>query len=129
MAKEAIFPPDAPKPKGPYSPAVAFDNLIFVSGQIPADPETGEIKNGTVEEEARLTFDNVKKIVEAAGSSMANVLKGHLYVSDMENFSAVNEVYKESFGPNFPARTCIQAGRLPFDVQVECDVIAYRERG
>ncbi len=124
--KEIIATNKAPAPVGPYSPVVAFEKLIFVSGQGPLNPETKELVTGTVQEEARQTLENIKSILEDVGSSMENVLKVTAYLGDMNDFFAFNEVYAEYFPENPPARTCIQAGRLPFDIQVEIDVIACR---
>ncbi len=124
--KEIISTTKAPAPVGPYSPVVAFDKLIFISGQGPLDTETGQLITATVGEEARQTLENIKNILEDVGSSMSNVLKVTAYLGDMDNFSAFNEVYAEYFPSDPPARTCIQAGRLPFDIKVEIDIIACR---
>lgn len=125
--KEIISTDKAPAPVGPYSPVVAFDKLIFVSGQGPIDIETKELVTGTIQEETRVTLENIKNILEDVGSSMENVLKVTAYLGDMNNFFAFNEVYAEYFPSDPPARTCIQAGRLPFDIKVEIDVIACRK--
>jgi len=123
--KRIIHAPNAPEAKGPYSPAVAFGDLLFVSGQGPVDPETGEIVHGSLEEQVRLAFDNVRRILEDAGSSMQNILKVTLYLADMDDFARANAVYAEVFREgDYPARTTIQAGRLPFDILCEVDVIA-----
>jgi 2-iminobutanoate/2-iminopropanoate deaminase len=124
MKKQAIWPEKGPKPVGPYSPAVCYGDLVFVSGQGPMDPETGEIKLGDILEEFSLAVRNVGILLEEAGSSLENALKVTLYLADMDDFSAVNEAYKEHFGPVFPARTTIQAARLPKGIKVEIDVIA-----
>ena len=125
--KEIIVTDKAPASVGPYSPVVGFEKLIFVSGQGPLNPETKQLVQGTIEEETRQTLENVKNILEDIGSSMQNVLKVTAYLDDMNNFFAFNEVYAEYFPSEPPARTCIQAGRLPFDIKVEIDVIAYRD--
>ncbi len=127
MSKEIINTPSAPPALGPYSVAVAFDRLLFISGQGPLDPVSGEILRGTVEKQTELVMSNLTNILKDAGSSLEQLLKVTLYLSDMENFSRVNAVYGKFFKGNFPARTCIQAGRLPFDIDVEIDVIAIRE--
>ena len=124
MRKEAVWPDVGPETKGPYSPAIVHGGLVFVSGQGPVDPETGQVIRGEVAEEFRVAANNVKIILEAAGSSLAKVLKVTLYLGDMDDFATVNEVYKEFFGPVFPARSTIQAGRLPLGIKVEIDVIA-----
>ena len=125
--KEIISTDKAPAPVGPYSPVVAFEKLIFVSGQGPLNPETKQLVTGTVQEETRQTLENIKNILEDIGSSMNNILKVTAYLGDMDNFFAFNEVYAEYFPSDPPARTCIQAGRLPFDIKVEIDVIACRD--
>ncbi|MBI5117264.1 RidA family protein [Candidatus Poribacteria bacterium] len=126
--KEIIPTTKAPAPVGPYSPVVAFGDLIFVSGQGPLDPKTSLLVSGTVEEETRQTLENIKNILEDVGSSLDNVLKVNAYLGDMEDFFRFNEVYKEYFPSSPPARTCIQAGRLPFDIMVEIEVIACRRK-
>jgi 2-iminobutanoate/2-iminopropanoate deaminase len=124
--KKIISTDKAPAPVGPYSPVVAFEKLIFVSGQGPLNPQTKELVTGTIQEETRQTLENIKNILEDVGSSMDNVLKVTAYLGDMDNFFAFNEVYAEYFPSDPPARTCIQAGRLPFDIKIEIDVIACR---
>lgn len=126
MAKQAIWPKNGPETKGPYSPAIVYENLVFVSGQGPVDPKTGQFVKGDIVAETRRAIENVRLVLEAAGSSLADVLKVTLYLADMNDFQTANQVYREYFGPVFPARTTIQAGRLPFDIKVEIDVIAHR---
>lgn len=126
--KEIIKTDKAPTPAGPYSPVVALGELLFISGQGAIDPATGAANLGELEQETRLTLDNVKNILEDVGSGLENVLKVTAYLSDMENFQAFNAIYAEYFPKNPPARTCIQAGRLPLDFKVEIDVIAYRSQ-
>lgn len=123
MEKHCIFAPNGPPAKGPYSHAVAVGNLLFVSGQGPVAAD-GTVKRGTIQEEARQALSNVKAILDDAGSSLGRVVKVNAYLADMDNFAAFNEVYKEFFTADFPARTCIQAGRLPFDIQVEIEAVA-----
>ena len=127
MEKEAIWPKDGPPPKGPYSPAMAFHKMLFVSGQGSVDAKTGEIVDGDVLEQMKVTMENVRIILESAGSSLKNVLKVTVYLADMNDFGRMNELYKDYFGPTFPARTTIEAGRLPMDIKIEIDVIAYRD--
>ena len=127
MKKEIITTDRAPAPVGPYSPVVAFGELIFVSGQGPLDPKANALVGGTIQEETRQTLDNIKNILDDVGSSLENVLKVTAYLGDMNDFGEFNEVYAEYFSSNPPARTCIQAGRLPFDIKVEIDVIACRK--
>ena len=126
MAKQAVWPEAGPEVKGPYSPAVVCGDLVFVSGQGPVDPETGEVVRGKSVDEFRVAIDNVRIVLEAAGSSLDDVLKVTLYLADMDDFAAVNEVYSEYFGEVPPARTTLQAARLPLGIKVEIDVIASR---
>ena len=124
--KKIIVSERGPEAKGPYSAAVAFDGLLLVSGQGPVNPDTGKIVGDTLEEQVRRAFENVRLILEDAGSSLDHVLKVTFYLSDMDHFARANEVYKSFFKEgSYPARTTIQAGRLPFDIMVEIDVIAY----
>lgn len=124
MEKTCITAKNAPPAAGPYSHAVAAGNLLFLSGQGAMAPDGSGIQRGTIESETRQTLENIKAVLEDAGSSLAQVLKMTVYLKDMENFAAMNAIYKEYFPENPPARTCIQAGRLPLDFQVEMDAIA-----
>lgn len=126
VEKVVINTPSAPPAVGPYSVAVALGELLFISGQGPFDPVNGSFIKGTVEEQTRLVLSNLSHILEDAGASLDQVLKVTVYLSDMDNFGAMNEVYKSFFRSPYPARTCIQAGRLPFDIDVEIEVIAFR---
>lgn len=109
---------------GPYSQAIIHEGLIYVSGQGPADPETNKLKLGTIEEEAELTLENLRIILEEAGSSLDRVLKVTAFLLDMEEFGRFNEVYRKYFQKDLPARTCIQAAKLPGAFRVEIDAIA-----
>lgn len=122
--KKAIFTERAAVTKAPYSQAIACGDLLFVSGQGPVDPKTGKIDYGSIEEQVRLTLENLKALLEAGGSSPDNVLKTTVFLANMDDFEAMNEVYKEYFNEPRPARSCIQAGRLPFDIKVEIEAIA-----
>jgi 2-iminobutanoate/2-iminopropanoate deaminase len=124
MEKNTISTSKAPLPVGPYSQAVRFGNLLFLSGQIPIDPSTNELIRGTVEDECERILMNIKAILEEAESSIDNVLKVTIFLNDMEDFPKVNEVYKNFFSEEPPARTCIQAPKLPLDARIEIDVIA-----
>jgi 2-iminobutanoate/2-iminopropanoate deaminase len=124
MTDKKIFYSDkAPKPKGPYSQAVIHNGLLYISGQIPLDPETGLIIRGGIEEEAQTVLNNIKIIVEEAGAQMKDVLKVTCYLADLDDFESFNNVYKEYFREDPPARTTFQAGRLPSGVQIEIDTI------
>ena len=126
MEKRVVRPEGGPPAKGPYSPAVILGDLVFLSGQISIDPETGEVNRGDIAEQAELVFQNIKFLLEQAGSSLLNVVKTTVYLADMGDFARVNEVYARHFGPDFPARTCIQVAKLPLDARIEVEVIAHR---
>lgn len=123
MPKKIFYTDKAPTPRGPYSQAVIHNGVLYVSGQVPADPETGTILRGTIEAETEAVLNNIKAIVEASGAGMKDVLKVTCYLADMDDFARFNEVYKKYFTDEPPARATIQAGRLPMDVQVEIDAI------
>ena len=109
---------------GPYSQAVIHDGLIYLSGQGPIDPQTNEVTLGTVEKEAELTLENIRIILEEAGSSLNNVLRVTVFLLDMKEYGRFNDVYRRYFQTDLPARTCIQAAKLPFGMRVEIDAIA-----
>lgn len=124
MADKKIFYSErVPKPKGPYSQAVIHNGLMYISGQVPVDPVSGEVVRASIEEETEAVLNNIKIIVEEAGSSMEAVLKVTCYLADIEDFARFNNVYEKYFPGNPPARTTFQAGKLPLNVQVEMDAI------
>ena len=125
MEKRVVRPEGGPPAKGPYSPAVIAGDFLFLSGQIPIDP-AGKVSQGDIAEQAHLIFQNIKYLLEKAGSSLTKVVKTTVYLADMSDFARVNEIYATYFGPDFPARTCIQVARLPLDVKIEVEVIAYK---
>ena len=124
MQKEIISTKDAPQAIGPYSQAVRFDNLIFVSGQIPIEPESGKILNGDIEEQTKQILKNLNNILTAGGSSLDNVLRTTIFLTNLENYSVVNETYAQYFNDLPPARSTVQVAKLPMDAQIEIDVIA-----
>ncbi len=126
MDKEAVFPARGPKPVGPYSPAVSYGNLVFVSGQGPMNPDTGAVEKGDVESEMRIVMENVRLLLEASGSGLGRVLKTTVYLADMRDFARMNELYKSYFSAPYPARTTIQAAALPLGIHIEIEVIAAR---
>lgn len=127
MQQEAFFPPNAPVPIGPYSPAITFGNLVFISGQGPVDPASGKLVEGDITAQATQVFKNLEALLQAAGSSRSQVLKVSVFLQDLEHFQAMNAVYAQFFaGCTYPARTTVQAARLPLDILVEIDMIAYR---
>jgi 2-iminobutanoate/2-iminopropanoate deaminase len=124
--RKAFVTDKAPKPVGPYSQAIIEGDLIFVAGQGPGNPATGQLERGDVALETRRTLENMKAILEGAGSSMDKVLKCNVYLRDINDFAAMNEVYASFFSAPFPARTTIQAGALPGGIAVEIECIARR---
>lgn len=125
--KEAIFTESAPAAIGPYSQAVRAAGLVFVSGQLPVDPATGEFAGDTVSEQTRQSLKNVRAILEQAGANMSNVLKTTVFLDSMEDFAAMNEVYAEFFEEPYPARAAVEVAKLPKGALVEIEVIAARE--
>ncbi len=124
MDKKIINTKNAPAPIGPYNQAVAANNTLYISGQIPANPSTGEIVNGSIEEETHMVMKNLKAILNEAGLDFQNILKTSIFISDMNNFSKINEVYGSYFTSDYPARETVQVARLPKDVNVEISAIA-----
>lgn len=120
---EIVFTPDAPKPIGPYSQAVKVGNTIYVSGQIPVDPKTGEVVKGGIKEQTRVVLENLKAILKAAGFELSDVVMSFVYLKDMNMFSDFNSVYAEYFKEKPPARVTVEVSRLPKDVLVEIAVI------
>ena len=110
---------------GPYSQAIIHNGLIYISGQGPIDPQTNQVMPGTIVEESELALENIRIILEEAGSSWKKVLQVTVYLLDMGEYGRFNEVYKRYFQADPPARTCIQAARLPFGIRVEIDAIGY----
>ena len=126
MEKKKVFQTDkAAVTGGPYSQAIIHNGIIYVAGQGAVDPQTNEIKIGTIEEEAELGLENLRIILEEAGSSLDKVLTVTVYLLDIEEYARFNEVYKKYFKEDRPARTCIQAGSLPFNTRVEITATAY----
>lgn len=122
--REAISTPHAPGAIGPYSQAIRCGHLLFVSGQIPLDPLTGALVTGGVADQTERVLQNLGAILAAAGTSFDRVVKTTVYLADMTEFAAMNEVYGRFFPAPAPARATIQAARLPRDVRVEIDLIA-----
>jgi 2-iminobutanoate/2-iminopropanoate deaminase len=124
--RNAIVTEKAPKPVGPYSQAIVEGDLIFVAGQGPINPGTGSLELGDARSETKRVFENLKAILQAAGSSLEHVLKCNVYLRDINDFAAMNEVYATYFSKPFPARTTIQAGALPGGIGVEIECVAKR---
>ncbi len=123
MSKKIVATPQAPSAIGPYSQATKFENLIFTSGQIPLNTD-GELLDGDIQAQTKLVLNNLKAVIEAAGSSLDKVLKCTCFLSDMNNFAAMNEVYAKFFDNNPPARSAVEVARLPKDVLIEIEAIA-----
>jgi 2-iminobutanoate/2-iminopropanoate deaminase len=124
--RQAIQTDNAPKPIGPYSQAIVEGEFVFLAGQGPTNPATGKVELGDVTSETKQTFANMKAVLEAAGSSLDKVVKCNVYLRDIKDFGAMNEVYKTMFKAPYPARTTIQAGALPGGIAVEIECIAKR---
>lgn len=124
--KKIILTNEAPGAIGPYSQGVAASGTaVFVSGQIPLDPATGSIAGDTIESQARQSLNNVKAVLKAAGAELKDVVKTTVFLLDMNDFAAMNAVYAEFFTENCPARAAVQVARLPKDVKVEIEAIAF----
>jgi len=122
--RQVVSTPHAPQAIGPYSQAVRIGDLLFLSGQIPLDPETGALIEGDIATQTRRVFQNLGAILEAAGASFANVARTTVYLADMADFAAMNEVYATFFESPAPARSTVQAAGLPKNARVEIDLIA-----
>ncbi len=125
-SKEAVSTPNAPKAIGPYSQAIRYGDMLFISGVIPIDPKTGELLTGNFEAEVKLVLENLRAIVEAAGMDMGNVLKTSVFLRDMSQFALFNGIYAEYFGENPPARETLQPAKLPRDASIEISAICGR---
>ena len=121
---ETISTEQAPKALGPYSQAIKAGGFIFCSGQIPIDPVANAVVATTIEDQTRQAITNLGNVLRAAGSSLAKVVKTTVFISDMNEFAALNGVYAEMFGETKPARSCVQVARLPKDVKLEIEAIA-----
>lgn len=122
--KQIIATERAPQAIGPYSQAIVASGFVFASGQIPIDPETGQFVEGGISEQTEQVLRNVSNLLEAAGTSLARVVKTTVFLADMNDFAAMNETYARFFGENPPARSTVQAARLPRDARVEIEVVA-----
>ena len=126
MSKTIILTPNAAQPIGPYNQAVVTGSLVYTSGQIPIDPATGQLVQGGIAEQADMVLKNLKSILEAAGSNLSKVVKTTVFLKDMNEFGAMNEVYGRYFAEKAtaPARSTIEVARLPKDVRVEIEAVA-----
>lgn len=122
--KTIISTPKAPAAIGPYSQAVLVNGMLFTSGVIPIDPETNTLVEGDVTVQARQAIGNLKNLIEASGSSMDKVVKTTVFIKDMNDFGKINDIYKDFFTSDFPARSCVEVARLPKDVLIEIEAFA-----
>jgi 2-iminobutanoate/2-iminopropanoate deaminase len=128
MGKKVVSTDNAPKAIGPYSQGIILKecrNLVYCSGQIPIDPAVGKVIEGDIAAQTHQVFKNIKGILTEAGSSLKNVIKTTVFLKSMDDFKAMNEVYAAYFEGDFPARSTVQVAKLPLDVSVEIEVIAY----
>lgn len=123
MTKEIISTKNAPQAIGPYSQAVKAGNLMFISGQIPLDPETGDLVSRSIEDQAKQVLENVKSICEAAECSLDDIVKISIFLTDLSNFAVVNDMMKEYFSEPYPARATVEVLGLPLGVNVEIEAI------
>jgi len=124
VGKLAVTSPKAPKAIGPYSAALRAGQLVFVSGQVPLDPDTGAMVEGDIAHQTRQVIRNISALLDASGLSLAHVVRTTVFLADMNDFGPMNEVYRGFFSEPYPARSTVQAARLPRDARIEIDVIA-----
>ena len=123
--KKTVNIPNAPKPVGPYSQAVIYNDIMYASGQIAIDPSNGELKNGSVEIELKQILKNIDALLNAAKLSRENILKCSIFIKNMDDFELINNIYADYFKEPYPARETVEVARLPKDVNVEISFIAY----
>jgi len=128
MKPKQILSKNAPAPIGPYSQGIIAGSFLFTAGQVPLDPQTGQVIQGDIRVQTRQVLNNIKAILEQAGNSLHDVVKTTVYLKDMGEFAGMNEVYAEFFSSRPPARSTVEVARLPRDVRIEIDVIAAIER-
>ena len=121
---ERLTPPGMPSPRGPYSPVVRAGDFIFLSGQVPVDPATDKMSTGDIKHETRLALNNLKRLLEGVGASLADVVKVGVFLADGGEFAQMNEVYVEFFGESKPARTTVVC-KFMSDIRIEVDCVAY----
>ena len=123
--KQQIITTNAPTVIGPYSQAIRVGDLLFCSGQVPLIPATGKLVDGPIAEQTRRVMENLRSVLEAAGSSLDKIVKTTIFLKDFNDFTAVNEAYAEFFQPPYPARSTVEVSRLPRDAQMEIEAIAH----
>lgn len=124
---EFINTKNAPAAIGPYSQGVKVNNILFISGQIPINPQTGELVLNSIEDETNLVLNNLKNIVEYAGFSLTDIVKVTVFIRDMNNFAKINTIYESFFGSHKPARAVVEVSRLPKDVDIEIEAVCVKE--
>jgi 2-iminobutanoate/2-iminopropanoate deaminase len=127
MAKSIIVTDGAPQPVGPYSQAIKADGWLYISGQIPIDPKTGELVEESFELQVRTVLDSITAILKAGGSDLDRVVKVTIFLADMDRFAELNAIYDEYFSSSRPARACVEVSRLPRNVAVEMEAVAVCE--
>jgi 2-iminobutanoate/2-iminopropanoate deaminase len=127
VKKEIISTTSAPAAIGPYSQAIGVGNFIFLSGQVPINPVTGELVSGDIKQQTRQVIENINAVLAAAGSSLTDVVKAEVYLRDLNNFAAMNEIYSTYFSSSLPARVTVEVSKLPKNADVEISVIAIRK--
>ena len=127
MMKNVIKTDKAPQAIGPYSQAIEVNGMVYTSGVVPIDPATGNVVEGDIKVQATRVFDSMKALLEAAGSSCEDVVKTTVFIKDMNDFAALNEIYANYFTGVFPARSCVEVARLPKDVLIEMEAIALKK--
>lgn len=125
--KHVVKTDKAPQAIGPYSQAIEVNGMVYTSGVVPIDPATGNVVEGDIKMQATRVFDSMKALLEAAGSSCEDVVKTTVFIKDMNDFAALNEIYAEYFTGDFPARSCVEVARLPKDVLIEMEAIALKK--
>ncbi|MBV9302881.1 MAG: RidA family protein [Acidobacteriaceae bacterium] len=126
--KEIVSTQDAPKPVGPYSQAVRLNGMVFLSGQIPLDPRTGELVTGSIQAQTERVLENLRGVLKGAGLTFEDVVKTTVFLKNIDDFSQMNEAYGRYFTINPPARSTVEVARLPRDVKVEIEAIAIERR-
>lgn len=124
MEKQMVFTEKAPKAIGPYSQAIKVGNMVFTSGQLPLNPETGELIQDSIKSEAKQALENLKAVLEETGASLNDVVKVTVFIKDMNQFGEINEVYGQYFTDHKPARSCVEVARLPKDANIEIEAVA-----
>lgn len=128
MTKNQIKTDKAPQAIGPYSQAIEVNGMVYTSGVVPIDPSTGNVVEGDIKVQATRVFDSMKALLEEAGASCESVVKTTVFIKDMNDFAALNEIYADYFTGVFPARSCVEVARLPKDVLIEMEAIAIKEK-